>query len=226
MVKVQKTVVVDFNERGDAAAVESSLTQLPGSQADDREALSLGLAIAITREEWQQAKELIERLGGDDEGEFGYGNVPVPVDCYSILIAVLQKQPMNPSFSETREKLNRRVQREPANAGPLSSLALIDALLGDKGKADPEAERAIELTPVAKDAMHGPEILMNVAAVHVWTGELEQAFTELSLLAEMPKGIFLWRIEVRPVLGSREERSPLREDLVRARAEVAVKSGK
>jgi hypothetical protein len=37
--------------------------------------------------------------------------------------------------------------------------------------------------------MHGPEILMNVAAVHVWTGELEQAFTELSLLAKMPKGI-------------------------------------
>ena len=190
MVKVQKAVVVDFNERGDTAAVESALTELPRSQAGDREALSLGLAIAITREEWQQAEELIERLGGDDdEGEFGYGNVPVPVDCYSILIAVLQKQPMNPSFSETREKLNRRVQREPANAGLLSSLALVDALLGDKGKADPEAERAIELTPVTKDAMHGPEILMNVAAVHVWTGELEQAFTELSLLAKMPKGI-------------------------------------
>jgi serine/threonine protein kinase len=189
MVKVQKAAVVDFNERGDTGAVESALAQLPKAQADDREALSLQLAIAITREEWQQANALIERLGGDDEGEFGYGNVPVPVECYSILIAVLRGQQLSPSFTKTREDLNNRVQREPASAELLSSLALVDALLGDKEKANPEAERALELTPVTKDAMHGPEILKNVAAVHVWTGELEKAFTELSSLAKMPKGI-------------------------------------
>jgi serine/threonine protein kinase/Flp pilus assembly protein TadD len=189
MVKVQKAVVVDFNERGDTEAVESALAQLPKAQADDREALSLRLAIAITREEWQQAKELIKRLGGDDEGEFGYSDVPVPVDCYSILIAVLQRQPLSPSFVETRDELNKRVLREPANSALLSSLALIDALLGDRAKANPEAQRAVELTPVNKDAMHGPEILLNVAAVHVWTGELEQAFAELSSLAKIPKGI-------------------------------------
>jgi serine/threonine protein kinase/tetratricopeptide (TPR) repeat protein len=189
MINVQKAVVVDFNERGDTGAVEAALARLPGSQADDREALSLRLAIAITREEWQQAKELIERLGGDDEGEFGYGNVPVPVSCYSILVAVLRREPPSSSFAETREELNKRVQQELASAGLLSTLALIDALLGDKGKANPEAERAVELTPVSKDAMHGPEILMNVAAVHVWTGELEKAFAELSSLAKMPKGI-------------------------------------
>jgi serine/threonine protein kinase/Flp pilus assembly protein TadD len=189
MVDVQKAVVVDFNERGDTSAVESAIAQLPRSQADDRETLSLQLAIAITREEWQKANQLIERLGGDDEGEFGYGSVPVPVGCYSILVAAVQGQPLSPSLTKTREELNDRVQREPANAALLSSLALVDALLGDKAKANPEAERALELTPVAKDAMHGPDILKNVAAVHVWTGELEKAFAELSSLAKMPKGI-------------------------------------
>ena len=189
MVNVQKAVVVDFNERGDTGAVMSALAQLPASQADDREALSLQLAISISRKEWQQATKLIERLGGDDEGEFGYGSVPLPVDCYSILMVVSQGQLLSPSFAKTREELNNRVQREPANAGLLSSLALVDALLGNKGQANLEAERALELTPVTKDAMHGPEILKNVAAVHVWTGELEKAFTELSSLAKMPKGI-------------------------------------
>jgi serine/threonine protein kinase/Flp pilus assembly protein TadD len=190
MIKVQKATVVDFNERGDTGAVESALAELPKPQADDREALSLHLAIAVTREEWQQAEDLIERLdGGDDEGEFGYGNVPVPVGCYSILIAVLRAEQLTPAFNATREELSNRVQKSPTNGALLSSLALVDAILGNKEKANQEADHALELTPVAKDAMNGPEILKNVAATHVWTGELEKGFTEISMLAKMPKGL-------------------------------------
>jgi hypothetical protein len=190
MIKVQKASVVDFNERGDTGAVESAPAELPKSQTEDREALSLQLAVAISREEWPRAKELIERLGeGDDEGEFGYGNVPVPVRCYSILLAALHAVPITPAFAETREQLSNRALRSPANAALLSSLALVDALLGNKEAANQEAEHALELKPVSKDAMHGPEVLKNVAAVHVWTGELENGFAELNSLAKMPKGL-------------------------------------
>lgn len=59
--------------------------------ADGRAVLSLQLAFAVTDGEWQRAKELIDRFnGGDDEGYFGYAGVPLPVGCYSILIARLQ----------------------------------------------------------------------------------------------------------------------------------------
>jgi len=41
--------------------------------------------------DWQRAKELVEKLdGGDDDGNFGDENMPVPVGCYSILLARLQ----------------------------------------------------------------------------------------------------------------------------------------
>lgn len=79
--------------------------------------------------------------------------------------------------------------RCPANAELLSTLAVIDALLGDRDKALEEAQRATEMKPVAKDAMAGPAILQNVAVVHAWTGELERAFVELNSAAKMPKGI-------------------------------------
>ena len=190
MIKVQKAYVVDFNARGDITAVESALAELPKTLANDREALSLQLVFAIAREDWQRANEVIEKFGGgDDEGEFGAGLSPVPVGCYSILIAALKKEPSIPAFVETREELNKRVQRSPGDGALLSALALVDALLGNKDNASQEAERALDLLPVAKDALNGPDVLRNVAAVHVWTGELDKAFTELSSLAKMSKGI-------------------------------------
>jgi serine/threonine protein kinase/Flp pilus assembly protein TadD len=207
MIKVQKACVVDFNERGDIAAVESALAELPTTLANDREVLSLQLAFAIAREEWQRAIELIDKFGGgDDEGEFGAGLSPVPVGCYSILIAALKRERATPAFLETREELHNRVQRSPGDGALLSALALVDALLGNKDIANQEAERALELLPVTENALDGPDVLRNVAAVHVWTGELDKAFTELTSLAKMPKGIAYGELKRDPYW------QPLRED--------------
>lgn len=207
MTKVQKACVVDFNERGDTAAVESALAEVPPALANDREVLSLQLAFAITREEWQRAKELINKFeGGDDEGEFGAGISPVPVGCYSILIAALRKEPPAPAFVETRAELNNRVQRAPGDGALLSALALVDALLGNKDIANREAERALELLPVTKNSLDGPDVLRNVASVHVWSGELDKAFTELSSLAKLPKGIAYGELKCDPYW------APVRED--------------
>jgi serine/threonine protein kinase len=207
MIKVQKAFVVDFSERGDTSAVESALGLLPKSQANNREVLSLQLAIAIDREEWQRAKDLIARFdGGDDEGEFGYLGLPVPVGCYSILLAALQAEPATPEFAVTREEMNNRVKQSPDNGALLSLLALVDAFLGDKERANDEAARAAELLPVSKDASDGPEVLRNVAAVHVWTRRLEEAFSELASLASMPKGIAYGELKCDPYW------APIRKD--------------
>jgi serine/threonine protein kinase/tetratricopeptide (TPR) repeat protein len=190
MIKVQKTCLIDFMEKGESKAIESVLSELPKGMADDRAVLSLQLAFAVTDGELQRAKGLIERFdGGDDEGYFGYAGVPVPIGCYAILIARLQGNQQDAKLMTTRQKLNQKVLRCPANAELLSTLAVIDALLGDRDKALEEAQRATEMKPVAKDAMAGPAILQNVAVVHAWTGELERAFAELSSAAKMPKGI-------------------------------------
>jgi hypothetical protein len=59
--------------------------------ADDAGVLCWRLRFALYDREWQQAKEIIEKLDGDkDDGNFAGGNMPVPVGCYSILISRLQ----------------------------------------------------------------------------------------------------------------------------------------
>jgi Flp pilus assembly protein TadD len=115
----------------------------------------------------------------------------VPIGCYSILLARLQgEQPgTNSDFAGVRDQLSQEVQKSPGQARPLSQLAVVDALLGQKETAILEAKRAIELLPISKDALFGPGVAANLAVVYAWTNELDLAFETLSPLTKTPCGV-------------------------------------
>ena len=189
--------------------MRTALAALPGSVADDRGMLSLRLAFAFVDRDWAEVKALIEKMkGGDDEGEFANGGVNVPIGCYSILLARLQGEATdaNPTFAETRDELNQRVQKEPGNAKLLSQLAVIDALLGKKDLAIAEGKRAVELLPISKDAVDGPYPELNLAGVYAWTNELDLAFEMLTSLSKVPNGLYYGPLKREPYW------EPLRQD--------------
>jgi len=88
----------------------------------------------------------------------------------------------------------------------LSQLAVVDALLNNKEVAISEAKRATEMLPIAKDALAGPKIEINLAIVYAWTNELGLAFEELSSLTKVPNGIFYGQLKRDPYW------EPLRQD--------------
>jgi serine/threonine protein kinase/Flp pilus assembly protein TadD len=209
ILKVQKPLYVTYFKTGDDTAVRAAIAALPASMADDRGVLSLRLVFALIDRDWPEARELIEKMkGGEDEGDFAYGPAPVPVGCYSILLARLKgEQPgANGSFPETREQLNQKVQKLPGNAQLLSQLAVVDALFNNKDAAISEAKRAVEILPISKDAIDGPRIVMNLAVVYAWTDEFNLAFETLSPLVKMPFGIFYGQLKREPYW------DPLRKD--------------
>jgi hypothetical protein len=208
ILKARKPLYVTFYETGDDTAVHSTIAALPASVAADRGILSLRLKFALVDRDWLQAKELIEKMkGGEDEGWFAYGGYPVPVGCYSIMLARIQgDQPGTTSnFAETREQLNQKVQKSPGIAPLLSQLAVIDALLDNKKAAISEAKRAVELVPVSKDVFDGPGIGMNLAVVYAWTNEVDLALEELGPLTKT-FGVFYGQLKRDPYW------DPLRKD--------------
>jgi TolB-like protein/Flp pilus assembly protein TadD len=222
MLKVQKALYVTLFKTGNNAALRSALAALPASMAEDQGTLSWRLTCAIADRDWPQVTELVEKMKRhDDDRNFSYSAVPVPVDCYFILLARLQgEQPSNkPSFAQTREKLNQKVQGSPGNAKLLSNLAVVDALLGRKEDAIAEAERAVEALPVSKDAVDGPGVQMNLAAVYAWTGEPDRAFEQLDILVKLPNGIYYGNLKGDPYW------EPVRKDprFARLTAELAPK---
>lgn len=209
MLKVQKASVISFMETGDDAALRAAIAALPASLADDRAVLSQRLALALVDRDGQLARRLIENLqGGEDDTNFAYVAVPVPIDCYSLLLARLEgERPVaNSSFAEARERLSQRAKMSPARADLLSALAVVDALLGKKAEATTEARRAAEMLPISKDALNGPGIVINLAVVYAWTNELDLAFETLAPLAKIPNGIYYGQLKREPYW------EPLRQD--------------
>jgi serine/threonine protein kinase/Tfp pilus assembly protein PilF len=205
--KILKAYYVGF-KRGDDTPLRSAIAAIPASMTDD-DVLCWGFRLALCDRDWQRARELIEKVSGrEDPGYFAWGDISVPIGCYSILLARVQgRQPdENPSFFQTRAELNQKVQRSPEDASLLSQLAVIDALLNDKEAAIAEGKRAVEILPISKDAVSGPGVLINLAVVYAWTDEVNLAFQTLGSLTKMPAGISYGDLKLEPYF------DPLRND--------------
>jgi TolB-like protein/Tfp pilus assembly protein PilF len=207
MLKVQKAFNVTFMKTGDGTALWSAVAALPAPIAEDREVLSLRLNFALYDRDWRQAKEIIRKLrDGDDNGYFAYAGIPVPIGCYSILLARFQGEQSGSELATTREQLSQNVMKSPGNAELLSQLAVVDALLNNKEAAIEEAKRAVEMLPTSKDAVDGPCLLINLAVVYAWTNELDLAFETLGPLTKTPGGVYYGSLKRDPLW------DPLRQD--------------
>jgi hypothetical protein len=146
--------------------------------------------------------------GGEDDGYFAYAVEPIPIDCYSILIARLraEQRGANSSFAETRERLNQEFEKSQGPGSLLSQLAVVDALLNQGEAAIAEAKRAVEMLPTSKDAVEGPRIAMNLAVVYAWSNEPDLAFETMGPLTKTPNGIYYGELKRDPYW------DPLRKD--------------
>ena len=70
----------------------------------------------------------------------------------------------------------------------LAGVARFDAGLGRKEEAIREAQRAVEVVPIAKDSLNGPTWVAYLALVYAWTGERERALEQLETVATIPNG--------------------------------------
>jgi TolB-like protein/Tfp pilus assembly protein PilF len=202
MLKVQKAWLITFMRTAADTTVRSAIVELPAATAKERGALSLNVNLALHDHDWARAKQLLEQLqgseiGGEDDCNFGYATVPVPAECYSILVSRLQgDQPSaNSSFVRTRDQLEQKVRASPGNALLLSALGIVDALLGHKEAAIKEAQRAVEMLPISQDAMDGPGVLANLAVVYAWTDQPDLAFNQLAVLTKTPLGIYYGQLK-------------------------------
>ena len=66
------------------------------------------------------------------------------------------------------------------------SLGLTYALLGHKGEAISEAERAVELTPLERDAGLGERYARLAAGIYALVGDREAAIDEIEYLLSIP----------------------------------------
>ena len=77
--------------------------------------------------------------------------------------------------------------------------AVIDAGLGNRQLAIEEGQKAVELRPISRDALEGPEYVEKLAKAYALLGENELALEQLSLIAKVPDGATYGDLKFDPV---------------------------
>ncbi len=177
------------NGRGDLTTFRAALECLPSSKKDDVITASVQFAYALSARDWTAARKILSR---STDGELYYFNAnnTVPRGCLELYLEYLQggRPRMEGTFAAAREQLNRKVEAHPEDASLLSALAVIDAALGRKSEAIQEAKRAAAMLPVSEDAVDGPSLLYNLAAVYGMLNEPNLAFEQLAISVKTPGG--------------------------------------
>jgi len=90
------------------------------------------------------------------------------------------------AFTSARRELEQTVHNQPGYAPALCALGVIDAVLGNKGDAVREGERAVELMPAEKNALEGAMLTQYLAVIYAWTGDKNRAIDRLARAAKLP----------------------------------------
>ena len=85
-----------------------------------------------------------------------------------------------------RVEFEKQLEAVPEDGQIHATLGLSLAYLGRKAEAIREAERAVELLPVSRDAHFGPYIQHQLVRVYILTGENEKALDKLEPLLKIP----------------------------------------
>ncbi len=155
---------------------------------------------------WQELyernfKAAQERLAGaPDPLYFAY----LPKSLMQGLGYAVSKQPQQAQAScETaRLSLEKLVEESPNSPDGRRFLGWAYACLGRKTEAIREAEKAVDLLPVSKDALSGADALSTLAGVYAWVEEHDAAIDQLEYLLSIPYGLSIWDLRLHPLWDS------------------------
>lgn len=102
------------------------------------------------------------------------------------------------AFEAARVEAERAVDGQPDFAFAHSVLGQVYAALNRREEAIREGLRSVELMPLARDAIGGPELLINLADIYAWSGEPELAMDRLEEAANVPSRVSFGLLKLHP----------------------------
>ena len=180
------------NTRPLRAAIEKALANEPGS-AEDPFVTGYRLNLALCDRALDAADSIAAALPLKHTLDAGFNEGSR--DFWLGVIARLKGDAVaaRAAFMRARADLEEEIRVHPDDLGLLSRLGLIDAALGRKEEALREGRRALELVPIAQEAMFGScpnEVCVTRSFVMIcaWAGERELALKQLEVVTKVPGG--------------------------------------
>ena len=201
--------------RGDTSAVIHALRAIPGNFDPGGAVTTIAVRVSLMERDYDQAAQYLaasHRNCHNDNGLSGMAGAlddyVVPRAWYEGLIARGRGDDADARryFEQALQVVETDAARFANDAKTFMMLGLVHAALGNRNEAIRQAERAVELLPVTRDAVDGALVETNAAVVYAQTGQTDRAITELQRLVDLPGGPTPGLLSVEP------EWEPLRGD--------------
>ena len=177
---------IDFAETGDPSTLRAAMAAAPDVDVGGGET-SWGILLALIDRKYDEARRVLAASPRADflDADFTFY---FPRAWYEALIARAEgdKTKAVAAFKAARLIFESRLKTKPNDPRTLAVLAQVEANLGNKELALQEAQKAVALMPVSKDAYDGPLVLQGLAQVYTWTGDHDHALDVLQTLLGMP----------------------------------------
>jgi serine/threonine protein kinase/Tfp pilus assembly protein PilF len=178
-----------WQEKGDTSAYQSIFDDPSGSLHPNGTATQLKIMCALANRDFAGAQKILDADPAEefsnDAGQFTSRN-----DLQGwIARSKGDEAGARNAYEKARSYYLSKVQKWADDPVPLMSLAIADAALGRKQEAIQEANQAVAMRPVSKDAVDGPPLLANRAQVYLWVGEKNLALEQLEALQNVPNGL-------------------------------------
>jgi tetratricopeptide (TPR) repeat protein len=176
------------------AAVESVLAEKRDSVSAVTEQW---LYLALCERDPEAARRALALMAADGCSSDG---IPFPLAWCEGVVARTRgdTDAARAAFTTARAEVEKIVRVQPNYAKALCALGMIDAALGHKKDAIEEGRRAVELLPLAKDAVDGALLVQYLAIINAWSGEKDAALEQLSAVAKLPGYLSYGQLRLHP----------------------------
>jgi serine/threonine protein kinase len=133
-------------------------------------------------------REALNRLSQVHAEAFQYETFFVPkAQLYAQIYGLMgEKQEEQKYYNLDRIYLESEIKEKPDDSRLYSALGIAYAGLGYKEKAIKEAEKAVKLLPISKEAVRGYMRVRDLALVFTMVGEYEKAIDQIEYLLDIP----------------------------------------
>jgi tetratricopeptide (TPR) repeat protein len=186
--KIQRGYV-DFEWKGDTHLLKSMLDEIPAGVDPDGSITAARWDVAMLQRDFSAAKKVLET---SSVSEISYSNAGLTPKIFlegCTYLAQGDNASAQNAFEQARPAFEAAVKEAPESAERHASLGLLYALMGRKGDAIKEGQRAVELKPESKDAVDGSLMNGYLALIYARVGENDLAIPLIERLLATPGAV-------------------------------------
>ncbi len=188
-----------LREQGDTAPLRAALGRVPEEFDPGGAVTTIAVRLALMERDYDEAERQVGTCSECKYNDVGLCGLVGALDDYTVprewyvgLIAHGRGKEADAqrAFVAAREAITVEAEAtaSPNDAKILIMRALIEAVLGRTAEAIAFGERAVQLLPIAADALDGPLVATNLAAVRALVGQRDEALRDLAGLVRQIGG--------------------------------------